>query len=60
MKLTWQQKDFERDLDFILFHQKDGTTVWWQKQLFKAYPDLNYEYAISLPEEKDLNILLNK
>ena len=52
MKLTWQQKDFERDLDFILFHQKDGTTVWWQKQLFKAYPDLNYEYAISLPEEK--------
>ena len=52
MQLTWRQKDFESDLDFILFHQKDGTPVWWQKQLFKAYPDLNYEYAKSLSEEK--------
>ena len=50
MKLNWQQKDFDSDLDFILFHQKDGTPIWWQKQLFKAYPDLNYEYALSLPE----------
>ncbi|MBR3511020.1 MAG: hypothetical protein IKN73_03080 [Alphaproteobacteria bacterium] len=52
MQLIWKQKDFDNDLDFILFHQKDGTPVWWQKQLFKAYPDLNYEYAKSLPEEK--------
>ncbi len=52
MELIWQQKDFYADIDFILFHQKDGTPAWWQKQLFKAYPDLNYEYAISLPEEK--------
>ena len=52
MQLTWKQKDFEKDIDFILFHQKDGTPVWWQKQLFKAYPDLNYEYAKSLSEEK--------
>ena len=52
MKLTWQRKKFESDLDFILFHQKDGTPVWWQKQLFNVYPDLNYEYAVSLPEEK--------
>lgn len=52
MKLTWKQKDFEKDIDFILFHQKDGTPVWWQKQLFNVYPDLNYEYAKSLPEEK--------
>ena len=50
MKLNWQQKDFDSDLDFILFHQKDGTPIWWQKQLFKAYPDLDYEYALSLPE----------
>lgn len=50
MKLNWQQKDFDDDLNFILFHQKDGTPIWWQKQLFKAYPDLDYEYALSLPE----------
>lgn len=50
MKLNWQQKDFDSDLDFILFHQKDGTPIWWQKQLFQAYPDLDYEYALSLPE----------
>ena len=52
MKLLWKQKDFNSDLDFILFHQKDGTPVWWQKQLFMVYPDLNYEYAMSLSEEK--------
>lgn len=50
MKLNWQQKDFDSDLDFILFHQKDGTPIWWQKKLFQAYPDLDYEYALSLPE----------
>lgn len=52
MKLIWQHKDFDDDLDFILFHQKDGTPIWWQKQLFKTYPDLDYEYAISLSESK--------
>jgi hypothetical protein len=52
MKLIWRHKDFDDDLDFILFHQKDGTPIWWQKQLFKAYPDLDYEYAISLSESK--------
>ena len=52
MKLNWQHKDFDDDLDFILFHQKDGTPIWWQKQLFKAYPDLDYEYAVSLSESK--------
>lgn len=52
MKLNWQQKDFDSDLDFILFHQKDGTPIWWQKQLFQAYPDLDYEYALSLSESK--------
>lgn len=45
MQLTWQQKDFESDLDFILFHQKDGTPIWWHKQLFNVYPDLNYDYC---------------
>lgn len=52
MKLNWQQKDFDDDLDFILFHQKDETPIWWQKQLFRAYPDLDYEYALSLSESK--------
>lgn len=50
MKLIWQQKKFEESIDFILFHQKDDTPEWWKKQLFKAYPDLDYEYAKSLPE----------
>lgn len=45
MQLTWQQKDFESDLDFILFHQKDGTPVWWHKRLFDVYPDLDYNYC---------------
>ena len=52
MRLIWQQKDFNDDLDFILFHQKDGTPEWWRKRLFNAYPDLNYEYTKSLPESK--------
>ena len=52
MYLIWKHKDFESDINFILFHQKDGTSQWWKKQLFKAYPDLNYEYTQSLPESK--------
>lgn len=50
MQLIWRQKDFKDDINFILFHQKDGTPKWWQEQLFKAYPDLNYKYTKSLPE----------
>lgn len=52
MYLIWKHKDFESDINFILFHQKDGTTQWWRKQLFNAYPDLNYEHTKSLPELK--------
>lgn len=52
MRLKWKQKNFKDDIDFILFHQKDGTPQWWRKQLFKAYPDLSYEYTQSLPESK--------
>ena len=50
MQLKWKQKNFKDDIDFILFHQKDGTPQWWHKQLFMAYPDLTYEYTKSLPE----------
>ncbi|MBO7508993.1 MAG: hypothetical protein J6T57_01825 [Alphaproteobacteria bacterium] len=60
MKLNWQYKDFDSDIDFILFHQKDNTPIWWQKQLFKAYPDLNYEYARSLSEEKRFEYITSK
>ena len=52
MQLKWKQKNFKDDIDFILFHQKDVTPQWWRKQLFMAYPDLNYEYTQSLPESK--------
>ena len=52
MQLKWRQKDFKDDIDFILFHQKDGTPEWWRKQLFKAYPDLNYKYTKSVPEKE--------
>lgn len=52
MRLIWQQKDFDSDIDFILFHQKDNTPDWWRKQLFKAYPDLNYEHTRSLSESE--------
>lgn len=50
MQLTWKQKDFEEDLDFILFLQQDDKPVWWSKALFEAFPSLNYEYARKLPE----------
>jgi len=45
MHLNWEQKDFDKDIDFILFHQKDKTPVWWHKRLFNAYPDLDYDYC---------------
>lgn len=51
MYLTWRKKDFNDDLDFILFTQRDGSTLFWREKLFNAYPDLNYEYAQSLPQE---------
>lgn len=50
MRLIWKHKDFKDDIDFILFHQQDNTPEWWRKQLFNAYPDLDYEYSKSLPE----------
>ena len=52
MKLNWARKDFESDIEFILYHQQDNTPEWWRKQLFNAYPYLNYEHAKSLPESK--------
>ena len=52
MQLKWKQKDFNADLDFILFHQRDDTPSWWRKQLFNAYPELNYEQTWSLPQEQ--------
>lgn len=52
MHLTWQSKNFKDDIDFILFHQQDNTPEFWRKQLFIAYPDLNYEHTKSLSESK--------
>ena len=52
MKLNWVRKDFESDIEFILYHQQDNTPEWWRRQLFNAYPDLDYEHAKSLPESK--------
>lgn len=52
MQLTWKQKNFNDDIEFILFHQQDNTTAFWRKQLFCAYPELNEEYAKSLPVSK--------
>lgn len=59
MKLIWQQKDFDSDIDFILFHQKNGTPVWWRKQLFNAYPDLDYDYCWNsgISEEERFNYI---
>jgi len=51
MHLSWRKKDFNEDLDFILFTQRDGNTEFWRKKLFDAYPDLNYEYAKSLAQD---------
>jgi len=52
MRLFWTKKDFQDDIEFILFHQHDDTPEFWRKQLFKAYPDLDYEYTKSLPESE--------
>ncbi len=45
MHLKWKQKDFDKDIDFILFHQKNGTPKYWHYHLFYAYPDLDYDYC---------------
>ena len=50
MKLKWQQRDFEPDIDFIYYHQQDDTPMWWKKMLFNAYPSLYFEYAQSLSQ----------
>lgn len=52
MRLTWKQKDFENDLDFILFLQQDDKPAWWSKRLFEVFPSLNYEQARKLPESE--------
>ena len=52
MHLTWRQKDFNDDIELILFHQRDNTPEFWSKQLFRAYPELNYEYTKSLTESE--------
>lgn len=51
MKLTWKQKDFEPDIEFILFHQQDNTPMWWKSELYRAHPSLNFDYAQSLPQD---------
>lgn len=60
MHLKWQQKDFNEDIDFILFHQKDGTPEWWQKRLFNAYPELNYKYAKSVSEPERFDYITSQ
>ena len=60
MQLTWKQKDFEEDIEFILFHQKDGTPEWWRKQLFNAYPELNYKYAKSVSESERFDYITSQ
>ena len=52
MKLNWQQKDFESDIDFILFHQTDDTPMWWKSELYRAHPSLDFDYAQSLSQEE--------
>ena len=57
MKLTWQQKDFESDIDFILFHQTDDTPIWWKSELYRAHPSLNFDYAQSLTQDERFEYL---
>ena len=57
MKLTWQQKDFESDIDFILFHQTDNTPNWWKSELYRAYPSLDFDYAQSLSQKERFEYL---
>jgi len=57
MKLNWRQKDFESDIDFILFHQTDDTPMWWKSELYRAHPSLDFDYAQSLTQEKRFEYL---
>ena len=60
MRLKWEKKSFEDDIDFILFHQQDDTPVWWRKLLFKQYPELDYEYCYKLSQEERFEYIRNK
>ncbi len=62
MRLTWKQKDFDEDIDFILFHQKDGTPKYWHYHLFHAYPDLDYNYCWSagISEEQRFDYIVKQ
>ena len=61
MRLVWAQKKFRDDVDFILFHQKNKTPLWWHRQLFRAYPDLDYDYCwMKNITEKQRFIYINK
>lgn len=57
MYLNWKHKDFEEDLDFILFLQQDDKPDWWSKRLFEAFPSLNHDYARKLPEAERLKYI---
>ena len=57
MKLNWRQKDFESDIDFILFHQTDDTPTWWKSELYRAHPSLDFDYAQSLTQEERFEYL---
>lgn len=60
MYLKWQRKNFEDDIDFILFHQQDDTPAWWRKPLFKKYPELNYEYCYKLTQQDRFEYIRKK
>ena len=60
MKLTWRQKDFKSDIDFIYFHQQDDTPMWWKSELYRAHPSLDFDYAQSLTQEKRFKYLHDK
>ena len=57
MQLTWQQKDFKSDIEFIYFHQQDDTPIWWKSELYRAHPSLDFDYAQSLTQEKRFEYL---
>lgn len=60
MRLKWEQKDFEQDIEFILFHQTDDTPMWWKSELYRALPSLDFDYAQSLPQDKRFEYLRDK
>ena len=60
MKLTWQQKDFKSDIEFIYFHQQDDTPIWWKSELYRAHPSLDFDYAQSLTQDERFKYLCDK